>query len=84
MPGRKKPEEKRRDDRLRQLGLNIQYYRKMRGMKQQDLADAIHYSRAQVGLIENPNSPMSTTLDNLFDIADALDIDVAKLFEFRD
>ena len=83
MPEGKKPDE-RRDDRLRQLGLNIQYYRKMRGMKQQDLADAIHYSRAQVGLIENPNSPMSTTLENLFDIADVLGVDVGKLFEFRE
>jgi transcriptional regulator with XRE-family HTH domain len=83
MPIKKNPPSVR-DPRFRQLGLNIQYYRRLREMSQQELADQIGYSRAQVGLIENPNSPMGTTLENLFEIADALDIEIAKLFEFRD
>jgi transcriptional regulator with XRE-family HTH domain len=75
---------KQNEGRFKQLGLNIQYYRKMKGMTQQDLADACQLSRTQIGVIENPNIPRSTTLGTLLDIAEALGVEVTKLFDFKE
>ena len=46
-------------NRLRMLGLIIAYYRKSKGMTQQQLADAVQISRAHMSNIEAPNVPTS-------------------------
>lgn len=74
----------KRKKQYRQLGLTIAYYRKLRNMTQLQLAEAINVSRTHLSNIEAPNMPTSVSLDLLLDIADVLEIPIAKLFEFRE
>ena len=67
-----------------QLGLNIAYYRKLKGLKQAELAEKVKLSRTHISNLEAPNMPTSISLESLMDIADALKVPVAKFFEFRD
>lgn len=69
---------------IQQLGLNIAHYRKLRGMTQIDLADAVGLSRTHISNIEAPNGNACASLTTLFDIADALEIPVKLLFEFHE
>ncbi len=64
------------------IGLNILHYRKEQGMTQAQLAEKTDLSRNYVQRIETAAS--SCTLDTLIDIAEALNIPLKKLFEFRD
>lgn len=66
------------------LGLNIAYHRKLKGMTQLDLAEAVDISRTHISNIEAPNVPTSVSLETLFDIADALEVPVDVLFRFED
>lgn len=61
-----------------QIGLNILYYRKERGLTQQQLADLISYSKNHIQQIETANAVPSVRA--LIDIADALGIPLEKLF----
>lgn len=74
---------KHSDEYIR-LGLNIAYYRKLKGMTQLQLAEAVNISRTHMSNIEAPNIPTSVSLDALFDIAEILEIPVHKFFIFRD
>ena len=67
-----------------QLGLNIAYYRKLRGMTQLQLAEKIDISRTHLSNIEAPNMNTSISLEKLFDIAEVLEIPVFQLFEFKE
>lgn len=69
-------------DRYRKLGLNIGYYRRERSFSQEELAEAAGASRATVGKVEV--GMVGISLDMLFNIADALDVEPYKLLEFRD
>ena len=73
----------KRLNELRLLGLTIAYYRKARGMTQSELAEAVEISRTHMSNIEAPNSKTSTSLNKLFDIAEALEVPVKDLFDFR-
>ena len=64
-----------------QIGLNILYYRKERGITQGDLAEMANYSRNNIQRIETAATVPS--LDALLDIADALGIEPEKLFQKR-
>lgn len=66
------------------IGLNIAYYRKLRGMTQLDLADAINISRTHISNIEAPNVQTSISLDTLFDIAEALNVNVTSLLSTKE
>lgn len=68
-------------DEYRKLGLNIAYYRKEQGLSQMQLADKIDISRTHMSRIENNDCAVS--LDVIFRVAKALDVPIAKLFEFR-
>lgn len=70
-------------DEYRLLGFNIAYYRKQQGMTQTDLADAAQVSRTHISNLEAPNGKTSISLNKLFDIADALRVEVKQLFDFR-
>ncbi len=45
----------KRMNELRLLGLTIAYYRKLRGMTQLELAEAVNISRTHMSNIEAPN-----------------------------
>lgn len=64
------------------IGLNILHYRKEQGMTQMQLAEKCDISRTYMQKIET--AACSCTLDTLIDIADALNVPLKKLFEFRD
>lgn len=66
------------------LGLNISYYRKLNGLTQMQLAEAINISRTHLSNIEAPNMSTSISLDTLFEIARVLDIPAFKLLIFKD
>lgn len=75
--------QKNHTDRFRHLCLNITYLRKLRGLTQEELAEIVGVSRTHLSNIEAPNMPTSISLDLLFTIADALDIEPSKLLELR-
>ena len=64
-----------------QIGLNILYYRKERGITQMQLAEMTSYSRNHIQQIETARAIPS--VDALLDIAEALNIPMGKLFEAR-
>ena len=65
-------------DKYRQLGLKISYYRKLRGLTQEQLAEEIGLSPAFIGHVEAPNIDKAISLDTLFDIADVLNVPVHR------
>ncbi len=71
------------DDYIK-LGLNIAYYRKLGGLTQLQLAEAVKISRTHLSNIEAPNMPTSVSLDTLFEIAKVLDIPVCMLLMFKE
>ncbi len=68
----------------RQLGLKIAYYRKLRGLTQEQLAEKIDKSAAFIGHVEAPNVDKAVSFDTLFDIALALDVAPYKFLMFED
>ena len=68
--------------KYRHLGLNITYYRKIRGLSQNQLAELINISRTHMSRIETADCAVS--LDVIFDLCDALDIKPSQLFDFRE
>ncbi|WP_317855999.1 helix-turn-helix transcriptional regulator [Chakrabartyella piscis] len=70
------------ENEYKQLGLNIAYYRKKQGLTQENLAEMIDVSRTHMSRIET-SYKSTVSLDVVFAIAKALDIDVIKLFEKR-
>ena len=64
------------------LGLNIAYYRKLRGLTQEALAEKIGVDQTHISKIEVASVGIS--LDNLFRISIALDVPPSKLLEFRE
>ena len=69
---------------FKQLGLKIAYYRKLRNLTQEALAEKIDRSAAFIGHVEAPNIKKSVSLSTLFAIAKALDVPVYKFFVFDD
>ena len=57
-----------------QLGLKIAYYRKMRGLTQEQLAEKIDRTPAFIGHVEAPNINKAVSLDTLFEIAKVLNV----------
>lgn len=76
-------DDKKRERQYQELGLTIAYYRKLRGMTQMELAEAVNLSRTHISNIEALSVKTSISLDRLFDIADVLDVPVKDLFDFR-
>ena len=67
--------------KYKQLGLNIAYYRKLRGLSQIQLAEMVNISRTHMSRIEIADCAVS--LDVIFEICDVLQVTPAKLFDFR-
>lgn len=72
------------ESEYRQLGLKIAYYRKLRGITQEQLAEKIDKSAAFIGHVEAPNVDKAISLDTLFDISEALDIPAHKFLVFEE
>lgn len=66
----------------RQIGLKIAYYRKLRGLTQEQLAEKVERTPAFIGHIEAPNISKAVSLDTLFDIASVLDVPAYKFLLF--
>lgn len=71
-------------EQYRQIGLKIAYYRRLRGLTQEELAERIDRSPAYIGHVEAPNIIKAVSLDTLFDIASVLDIPPYKFLLFED
>ena len=69
-------------ERYRDLGYAISYYRKRRGLTQEQLAESIGVSRQHMGAIEAPNMVRAVSLDVLFNIASVLEIEPYLLLKF--
>ena len=67
-----------------QIGLKIAYYRKLRGLTQEQLAEKIDKTPAFIGHVEAPNISKAVSLDTLFDIAAVLDVPAYKFLMFDD
>ena len=71
-------------EQYRQIGLKIAYYRKLRGLTQEDLAEQVDLTPAFIGHLEAPNITKALSLDALFDIANVLDIPAYKFLVFEE
>jgi len=72
-----------REQEYRMIGLNIAYYRKLKGLTQLQLAELAGISRTHMSNIEAPNMPTSISLDTLMDLADVLEIPLCTLLTFK-
>ena len=68
-------------ERYRLLGLNIAYYRKLKGLSQETLAERVGISRTHMSRIETADCAVS--LDVIFALSDALTVAPSRLFDFR-
>lgn len=73
----------KRKQEYKMIGLNIAYYRKLKGFTQLQLAESVNISRTHMSNIEAPNMPTSISLETLMDIADTLSIPVELLLHFN-
>lgn len=63
------------------FGLRVQYFRKLKGLTQEALADKLGLSWSYVAKIESPARAFGVSMETLFKISDVLDVPVSKLFE---
>lgn len=70
-------------EKLIALGLNIAYYRKLRLMTQEQLAERAKVSISTIRKLENPNMFTGVTFERICLLANALDITESELFDFR-
>ena len=52
-------------DKYKRLGLKISYYRKVKGMTQEQLAEELGKSLSFIGAVEAPNIDRTISLDTL-------------------
>lgn len=71
-------------EQYRQIGLKIAYYRKLRGLTQEELAEQVGVTPAFIGHLEAPNISKALSLDTLFDIAAVLEVSPHKFLCFED
>ena len=62
----------------RDLGLSVSYFRKARGLTQQQLAEKMDINYETISRIETANTGIST--DMLFELGKALEISLGELF----
>lgn len=69
-----------RDDRIKKISKNIKRIRQEKGITQKQLAEKAGISLSYLSKIEAINCNKSFSLYVLFDIADALEVDIVKFF----
>lgn len=67
------------DDKYIEIGKKIAEYRKKRNITQEELANKVAISYSYLTQIEAPNVVKKMSLEVLFDIAMALNIDIKEL-----
>ena len=67
---------------FKMLGLKIAYYRKLKGLTQDGLAELMDVSTSYIGAIEAPNMAKTISLTTLFRIAALLDTPAWKFLKF--
>lgn len=70
-----------KDDRLLQLGQKIRYERVKRNLSQEDLEEKSSVSRRTISEIERGNADIRYT--NLYQIAEAFDLKISELLDFK-
>ena len=70
--------------KYKKLGLKIGYYRKLRGLTQEQLSEKINKNTSFIGSVEAPNINRTISLDTLYDIADILDVEPYKFLKDDD
>lgn len=68
-------------DRFINLGITFSVLRKLWGMSQEQLAEKANISRSHLSAIEAPNMVRAFSLEALYDIADALEIEPGALLD---
>lgn len=68
-------------DRFLQIGLTIATLRKMRGLSQEQLAERSGVSRTHISNIERPNVIKAFSIDILYRIADALEVEAHDILK---
>ena len=63
------------------VAMNIKCYRKRKNLTQAQLAERAEYSHEFIRRIEAPNTTKNFSVDTINNIAKALDIDIALLFD---
>ena len=69
--------------KLMLLGNNIAFYRRKEQLSQLELAEKVGISRTHMSNIEAPNVAHSFSINVLFNIAEVLEIEPMKLFDFN-
>ncbi len=67
------------DEKYLKIGINIANQRKKLHITQEELANKVGVSYSYITQIEAPHVVKKMSLEVLFDIADALNIDIKKL-----
>lgn len=64
------------------VGLKVAYYRKVKGLTQEQLAERMGVGTSFIGQIEAVNIDKSISLETLFRISKALEVPPHKFLEF--
>lgn len=70
-------------DYYKQIGLKVAYYRKLKGLTQEQLAELMGVGTSFVGQIEAVNINKTISLHTLFRISKTLDVPPHKFLEFE-
>ncbi len=68
------------DDIYLTIAKNIKRYRRLKGMTQKELAIRCGYSYSYIRKLEAPNIKKCFSIEIIFNISKALEIDIWKLF----
>lgn len=71
-------------DEIRYIGLRIAYFRKLRGLTQEKLADKVFINKHYLSHIESGSAQKVISLPLLIKIAKALEVELALLVDFND
>lgn len=71
----------RNEKYYKELAHNIAYYRKHKGITQNELSETINISRSHLSAIESPNIIRPFSLEILFNISRALNVTPNKLID---
>ena len=61
-------------EQYKKIGLKISYYRKCKGLTQEQLSEIISKDTSFIGAVEAPNVNRAISLDTLFDLSEALEV----------
>lgn len=71
------------EDLSRKLGLRISYYRKLRSLSQEGLAEKLSCSVGYLAQLEAPSCNKLPSLPMLYEISEELGISVSELLDFK-